>query len=149
MSNRAVMRIRVERLRVVVLLGVIAGAGIVARAAIGPSGGPATPASAVQAGSAGNSAVVPFTIHVPDDVLADLKQRLARARFPDEVEGAGWDYGTNLAYLKELVAYWRDKFDWRAQERKLNQFEQFKTNIDGLNVHSSIANRKSETRSHC
>ncbi len=80
-------------------------------------------------------AVVPFTIRIPDDVLTDLKARLARARYPDEIEGAGWDYGTNLAYLKELVAYWRDKFDWREQERRLNRFEQFKTNIDGLDVH--------------
>jgi pimeloyl-ACP methyl ester carboxylesterase len=80
-------------------------------------------------------AVVPFKIHVPDEVLADLKQRLARTRFPDEIPGSSWDYGTNLAYLKELVAYWRDKFDWRAVERRLNELEQFTTSIDGLNVH--------------
>ena len=78
--------------------------------------------------------VVPFTIRVPDAVLADLKARLARPRFPDPLQ-ADWTYGTDLAYLKELVTYWRDKFDWRAQERKLNQFEQFTTNIDGLNIH--------------
>jgi pimeloyl-ACP methyl ester carboxylesterase len=83
----------------------------------------------------GADAVVPFKINVSDAVLADLKQRLARTRFPDEIPGSGWDYGTNLQYLKELVSYWRDKFDWRAQERRLNQFEQFKTNIDGIDVH--------------
>ncbi len=87
------------------------------------------------AAPASDAAIVPFTIHVPDAVLADLKQRLARTRFTDEIEGADWNYGVNLTYLKELVAYWRDRFDWRAQERRLNQFEQFKTNIDGLNVH--------------
>jgi pimeloyl-ACP methyl ester carboxylesterase len=92
----------------------------------------ATPARAAQSPAA---AVVPFTIHVPDVVLTDLKDRLARTRYPDQVDGAGWDYGTNLAYLKELVAYWRDTFDWREQERRLNRFEQFKTNIDGLDVH--------------
>ena len=81
------------------------------------------------------SVIVPFTIHVPDEVLVDLKQRLAHARFADEVNGDGWNYGTDLEYLKSLVAYWRDRFDWRAQERTLNQLEQFKTNIDGLNVH--------------
>jgi epoxide hydrolase len=81
------------------------------------------------------AAIVPFKIRVPDTVLADLKERLARARFPDELEGAGWSYGTNQTYLRELVTYWRDKFDWREQERRLNQFEQFKTNIDGLDVH--------------
>jgi len=94
---------------------------------------PAAPPAAAQTSSA--EAIVPFTIQIPDEVLSDLKQRLARARFPDEVEGADWRYGTNLAYLKQLVAYWRDRYDWRAQERALNQFEQFKTNIDGLNVH--------------
>jgi microsomal epoxide hydrolase len=83
----------------------------------------------------GSEAVVPFKIHVSDSVLADLKQRLARVRFADEFPDAGWDYGTNLAYLKELVAYWRDKYDWRVQERRLNQYDQFKTNIDGLDIH--------------
>jgi pimeloyl-ACP methyl ester carboxylesterase len=80
-------------------------------------------------------AVVPFRIHVPDAVLIDLKQRLSRARFADEFPDAGWDYGTNLAYLKSLVEYWRDKYNWRAQEKRLNQFEQFKTNIDGVDIH--------------
>jgi pimeloyl-ACP methyl ester carboxylesterase len=68
-------------------------------------------------------------------VLTDLKQRLSRVRFADEFADAGWDYGTNLAYLKSLVEYWRDKYDWRAQERRLNQFDQFKTTIDGVDVH--------------
>ncbi|HEY7172394.1 MAG TPA: epoxide hydrolase [Vicinamibacterales bacterium] len=92
-------------------------------------------APAAPRGASDSTAIVPFKINVPEDVLVDLKQRLARARFPDEVEGAAWNYGTNLAYLKQLVAYWRDKYDWRAAERRLNQFEQFKTTIDGLNVH--------------
>jgi microsomal epoxide hydrolase len=88
-----------------------------------------------QAASSASSGPVPFKIHVPDDVLADLKARLARTRYPDEIDGAGWDYGTNLAYLKELLTYWREKFDWREQERRLNRFEQFKMKIDGLDVH--------------
>ncbi len=67
--------------------------------------------------------------------LTDLKQRLARTRFPGEIAGSNWDYGTNLAYLKELVTYWRDTFDWRAAERRLNQFDQFTTSIDGLDIH--------------
>jgi pimeloyl-ACP methyl ester carboxylesterase len=78
---------------------------------------------------------VPFTIQVPDAVLTDLNARLARARWPDEIEDAGWRYGANVAYMKELVAYWRDRYDWRAQERRLNRFEHFKTNIDGLDIH--------------
>jgi glyoxylase-like metal-dependent hydrolase (beta-lactamase superfamily II)/pimeloyl-ACP methyl ester carboxylesterase len=80
-------------------------------------------------------AVVPFTIQVPESTLTDLKQRLARARFADEFTGADWDYGTSLDYLRGLVAYWRDTYDWRAQERRLNQFSQFKTTIDGIDVH--------------
>lgn len=79
--------------------------------------------------------VTPFTIQVPDRVLSDLKERLSRTRFPDEIEGADWTYGTNLAYLKSLVAYWRDTFDWRAQERRLNAFAQFTTVIEGARVH--------------
>jgi pimeloyl-ACP methyl ester carboxylesterase len=79
--------------------------------------------------------VVPFKIQVADGVLADLQQRLARTRFPSEIPGAGWDYGTDLAYLQDLVAYWRDRFDWRAAERRLNQFDQFTTTIDGVTIH--------------
>src|SRR5262245_59273438 len=82
-----------------------------------------------------SDAVRPFKIHVDDSVLADLKQRLARTRFPGEIGGSSWAYGTNLAYLKDLVAYWRDKYDWRAAERRLNQFDQFTTTIDGLDIH--------------
>jgi pimeloyl-ACP methyl ester carboxylesterase len=93
----------------------------------------AQPPSARQA--AQSDAVVPFEIHIPDEEIADLKARLARARFPDEIDGAGWDYGTNLAYLDELLEYWRNEFDWRAEERKLNEFDHFKTNIDGLDLH--------------
>jgi microsomal epoxide hydrolase len=79
--------------------------------------------------------IQPFRIHVPDAVLDDLRQRLARTRFPDEIPGSGWGYGTELAYLKELVAYWRDKFDWRAAEAKLNAIPQFQTVVDGLSTH--------------
>ncbi len=77
----------------------------------------------------------PFSINVPDHVLNDLRERLLRTRFPDQLEGAGWAYGTELSYLKELCAYWGSKFDWRAQERALNRFEHFQTSIDGLRIH--------------
>src|SRR5690349_4783456 len=82
-----------------------------------------------------DTAIVPFTIHVPDRVLTDLKQRLALARYPDPIAGTGWDDGTDTAYLRALMTYWRTKYDWRAQERKLNQFSHFKTTIDGLAIH--------------
>ena len=52
-------------------------------------------------------AVEPFTVHVPDEILVDLRERLARTRWPGEIPGAAWDYGSNLAYIKELVDYWR------------------------------------------
>ena len=86
-------------------------------------------------GSNGSDAVTPFRIQIPDSVLTDLKQRLSQARFADEFTEADWNYGTNLAYLRELVAYWRDKYDWRVHERRLNQFAQFKTTIDGVEIH--------------
>ena len=77
----------------------------------------------------------PFTLHVEDHVLADLRARLERARFPDEIPGSGWTYGTDLAYVKELVAYWLDGFDWRAQEQKLNAWPQFTVPIGDVRVH--------------
>jgi epoxide hydrolase len=80
-------------------------------------------------------AIMPFKIQVSNGLLRDLKQRLSQARFADEFPDAGWDYGTNLAYLKGLVDYWRDKYDWRSQEKKLNELDQFKTNIDGVEIH--------------
>lgn len=79
--------------------------------------------------------VQPFTIDVPQATLDDLHYRLARTRWPDQVEDAGWDYGVNLEYLQELVAYWQNTFDWRAQERQLNQFAQFRAEIDGVGIH--------------
>jgi pimeloyl-ACP methyl ester carboxylesterase len=86
----------------------------------------------------GNKAIMtvnPFTIQVDNAVLTDLKQRLARTRWPDEISASDWDYGTNLAYLQELVTYWHDTFDWRAQEQLLNSFPQFKADIDGQGIH--------------
>lgn len=77
----------------------------------------------------------PFTIAVPQAVLDDLATRLARPRWPDEVEGANWDYGVNLEYLQELVGYWRAGFDWREQERALNTWQQYHAEIDGLRIH--------------
>lgn len=76
-----------------------------------------------------------FTIQIDDDVLSDLQKRLQRTRWPDEIPGAGWDYGTNLDYLKQLVAYWRDAYDWRTQEQLLNSFPQFQATIDGFGLH--------------
>jgi pimeloyl-ACP methyl ester carboxylesterase len=79
--------------------------------------------------------VQPFKIAVDQNVLDDLKRRLANTRWPDEIPSSGWDYGSNLDYLRELVDYWRAGFDWRAQERKLNAFHHYKSKVDGLNIH--------------
>jgi pimeloyl-ACP methyl ester carboxylesterase len=84
---------------------------------------------------ADSDAIRPFTIDVADEVLTDLRDRLARTRFPDQIPGTSWDYGANREYMEELLAYWQDDFDWRAQERRLNEFDHFKTTIDGLDVH--------------
>ena len=79
--------------------------------------------------------IEPFQIAVPEAVLGDLQARLARVRWPDEAPDAPWNYGASLAYMKALVDYWRDGFDWRAQERALNALKQFKVEIDGVNLH--------------
>ena len=81
------------------------------------------------------TAIRPFQIAVPDAVLDDLRARLVMARLPDQLDGVGWQYGTELEYLTELIEYWRDGFDWREQERRLNEFDQFKTVIDDLDIH--------------
>jgi pimeloyl-ACP methyl ester carboxylesterase len=77
----------------------------------------------------------PLHIDIPQAELDDLRDRLARTRWPDEVPGVGWSRGVPLDYLKELAAYWRDAYDWRKHEAQLNQFPQFTTTIDGANVH--------------
>ena len=77
----------------------------------------------------------PFHLHVPDSAIADLHERLVRTRFPDQAPGEPWAYGTDLAYLKQLLEYWRDRFDWRAQEARLNEFPQFKVPLHGIDLH--------------
>jgi pimeloyl-ACP methyl ester carboxylesterase len=82
-----------------------------------------------------SEAIEPFQIRVDDPVLEDLRGRLTRTRFPDQIEGTGWEYGIPIAYLRELVEYWRDTFDWRAQEARLNALAHFRTRIDGQSIH--------------
>ena len=76
-----------------------------------------------------------FQINISQLVLDDLKARLKNTRWTDEITGSGWEYGTNLSYLKELTLYWAEKFDWRAQEAYLNSFHQYKTQIDDCHIH--------------
>jgi microsomal epoxide hydrolase len=77
----------------------------------------------------------PFTIRISDDVLADLRARLGRVRWPDEAPGAAWRHGTDLAYMKELTAYWRQHYDWRTHEARLNQLRQFTVPLGGIDLH--------------
>jgi len=79
--------------------------------------------------------IQPLTIHIPQADIDDLQDRLKRTRWPDEVNDAGWDYGANLAYMQELIAYWRTTFDWRAQEQIINTFANFRAVIDGVGIH--------------
>jgi pimeloyl-ACP methyl ester carboxylesterase len=79
--------------------------------------------------------VQPFEVRVPQATLDDLRERLAATRWPDEVSGAGWDYGANLEYMRELVGYWLEDFDWRTQEERINSFDHFRAEVDGLTVH--------------
>ena len=77
----------------------------------------------------------PFSIDVSEEVLADLHQRLEKARFPAPAPGEPWAAGTDLEYLQSLCRYWKDGYDWRAQEAVLNGFAQYRTTIDGQTVH--------------
>ncbi len=77
----------------------------------------------------------PFRIAIPDEDLADLQRRLGETRWPSEIAGSGWSRGVPLDYLKELAEYWRTGYDWRAAEARLNSFDQFITEIDGVDIH--------------
>ncbi len=76
-----------------------------------------------------------FTFNVADAAIADLRERLARTRFPDQAPGEPWAYGTSVDYLRGLVEYWRTRFDWRAHEARLNAFPQFKVGLHDIDVH--------------
>ena len=77
----------------------------------------------------------PFTLRVADRAIDDLRERLARTRFPDQASGEPWSVGTDVGYLKQLVAYWQASFDWRAQEARLNAFAQYKLPLHGIDLH--------------
>jgi microsomal epoxide hydrolase len=89
-----------------------------------------------------SDAIQPFDVRVPDAVLADLRERLARTRWPDQIEGAGWDYGSELGFVRELCAYWQEKFDWRAVEEELRRWAHATTEVDGQRLHFLHARSK-------
>jgi epoxide hydrolase len=79
--------------------------------------------------------IKPFRVDIPQTALDDLRDRLGRTRWPDELPDAGWSYGVPLGYLRELADHWRTAYDWRRHEERLNELPQFTTTIDGANVH--------------
>lgn len=82
-----------------------------------------------------DDSIRPFTIAIPEQDISDLRERLARSRLPEMLDNTGWTYGTDTTYLSELLDYWQNDFDWREQERQLNRFDQFVTDINGLDIH--------------
>jgi microsomal epoxide hydrolase len=78
---------------------------------------------------------VPFSLDISKAEIKDLKERLTRTRLPDQAPDAPWAYGTDLDYMRELIAYWRGQFDWRAREARLNAFPQYKVPLHGIDVH--------------
>ena len=82
-----------------------------------------------------HSEIRPFGIEIRQADLDDLRDRLARTRWPDQLAGVGWDYGIPLDYVRELAEYWRTGYDWRVHEARLNEFDQFTTTIDGQRIH--------------
>src|SRR5487761_349394 len=77
----------------------------------------------------------PFTISIPDSALDDLRDRLKRTRWPIDFGNPNWEYGTQTAYLKQLVEHWHSHYDWRRHEREMNSYNHFKTEIDGIPIH--------------
>jgi pimeloyl-ACP methyl ester carboxylesterase len=76
-----------------------------------------------------------FKAHVPDSVLVDLRRRLAETKWPDQLPGTTWEYGADIKKVRELADYWQNGYDWRAQEAKINHFDQFTTEIDGQQIY--------------
>ena len=79
--------------------------------------------------------IEPMSISIDEDLLSDLRSRIRATRWPDAAPGEAWHQGTDLAYLKGLLDYWAGQFDWRAQERRLNEFHHFRADVDGSRVH--------------
>lgn len=77
----------------------------------------------------------PFSIRIEEETLSDLGERIRKTRWPDPAPGAAWAQGFDLEYLKRLLGYWADEFDWRSQERNLNAFHQFRADLNGVNIH--------------
>jgi len=82
-----------------------------------------------------DASIEPFSVEVDESTIADLRDRLAAARWPDQLPDAGWDYGTEREYVQEVCRYWRTDYDWDGFRERLNRFDSFVTEIDGQRVH--------------
>jgi pimeloyl-ACP methyl ester carboxylesterase len=79
--------------------------------------------------------VTPFSIQIEAAILSDLRERIRNTRWPEQAPGSAWEQGTDLGYLRGLLAHWADVFDWRARERELNAMSQFRAEVDGVRIH--------------
>jgi pimeloyl-ACP methyl ester carboxylesterase len=79
--------------------------------------------------------ITPFSIQVEEAALTDLRARIHKTRWPDQIPGSGWEQGTDLDDLRQMLGYWADAFDWRSRERELNTFHHFRAELDGVHIH--------------
>jgi microsomal epoxide hydrolase len=97
---------------------------------------PSTALGQVHAPAESDPATIrPFKVHVPDSVLIDLRHRLAATKWPDQLPGTTWEYGADINKVRQLADYWQNGYNWRAQESKINRFDQFTTEIDGQQIY--------------
>ncbi len=88
-----------------------------------------------RAETANPAEIKPFKAHIPESVLEDLRRRVAETKWPDQLPGTTWEYGADISKVHELADYWQKGYDWRAQEARINRFDQFTTEIDGQTIH--------------
>ena len=79
--------------------------------------------------------IKPFELKVPDETIREINTRVASFPWHEMPDDGGWDYGTNLDYMKEFCNYWVTKYDWREQESRINQFSNFIVPVDGIDIH--------------
>jgi len=90
--------------------------------------------------------IQPFSVHIAESALADMRKRLMNTRWTDEVTNTGWSNGTSLAYMKELANYWIHAFDWRKTEREINSYPNYMADIDGCKIHFIHVKGKGQKR---
>ena len=82
-----------------------------------------------------DQAITPFTLSISNDAIADLKTRLGSTRWPEQLPGPAWQRGVPVDYLRPVADYWAANFDWRVQEKRINAYPQFTTEVDGQRIH--------------